>query len=80
MYWFLDFDLAILAADTKTYQLYSEAIWQEYKTAYPKILYRMGRKKVLKNFLAREKLYFTKLFYSENEAKARANIQLELKA
>lgn len=80
VYWFLDFDLAILAADTTTYQNYSEAIWQEYKIAYPKILYKMGRKKVLKNFLARERLYFTELFYSKNEAKARENIELELKA
>ncbi len=78
VYRFLDFDLAILATDYKTYQKYSEAIWQEYKTAYPKLLYKIGRKKVLKNFLSREKLYFSEEFFEKFEKKARQNIQLEL--
>jgi predicted metal-dependent HD superfamily phosphohydrolase len=78
VYWFLDFDLAILATDYKTYKLYSDAIWQEYKVVYPKILYKMGRKKVLKTFLSRQKLYFSEVFFEENEKKARRNIQLEL--
>jgi len=78
VYWFLDFDLAILAADYKTYKLYSDAIWKEYKTVYPKMLYKMGRKKVLKSFLSREKLYFSELFFEKYEKKARQNIQLEL--
>lgn len=77
-YLFLDFDLAILAARPSVYNLYSEAIWQEYKTAYIKLLYKMGRKKVLKNFLAREKIYFSPIFFEKYEAKARQNIQLEL--
>lgn len=78
VYWFLDFDLAILATDYSIYQQYSEAIWQEYKSSYIKILYKMGRKKVLKNFLSREKLYFSSFFYQTYEEKARKNIQLEL--
>lgn len=77
-YLFLDFDLSILAANTSVYNLYSEAIWQEYKIAYIKLLYNMGRKKVLKNFLARDKIYFSPVFSEKYEAKARQNIELEL--
>ncbi|WP_052592352.1 hypothetical protein [Aureispira sp. CCB-QB1] len=77
-YFFLDFDLSILAASTLTYKLYSEAIWQEYKTAYVKLLYKMGRKKVLKNFLAREKIYFSSVFFEKYEEMARKNLKLEL--
>lgn len=77
-YLFLDFDLSILAADISVYNLYSVAIWEEYKIAYPKLLYKMGRKKVLKNFLARKKIYFSAIFFEKQEAKARQNIQLEL--
>ncbi|BDS13236.1 HD domain-containing protein [Aureispira anguillae] len=78
VYFFLDFDLAILATDHKNYQFYSEAIWKEYKKFYPKLLYKMGRKKVLKGFLRREKIYFSQLFFEKYEKKARQNIQLEL--
>jgi predicted metal-dependent HD superfamily phosphohydrolase len=77
-YLFLDFDLSILAANTAVYNLYSAAIWEEYKIAYPKLLYQMGRKKVLKNFLAREKIYFSSIFFEKQEVKARKNIRLEL--
>lgn len=78
VYYFLDFDLAILAADSKTYQDYSIAIWQEYKTLYPKLLYKIGRKKVLKNFLDRPKLFFSTSFFEKYEATARQNLALEL--
>ena len=78
VYLFLDFDLSILAAEPSIYNLYSTAIWQEYKIAYIKLLYNIGRKKVLKNFLAREKIYFSPIFFTTYEAKARQNIRLEL--
>lgn len=78
VHFFLDFDLAVLATDEKTYEWYSSAIWEEYKIAYPWLLYKMGRKKVLKNFLARDKIYFSAFFLENYEKKARQNIQLEL--
>lgn len=77
-YLFLDFDLSILAAEKIVYDQYSAAIWQEYKIAYLKILYKIGRKKVLKNFLARPKVYFSDLFSKEAEETARKNMALEL--
>lgn len=78
VYYFLDFDLAILAAEPKVYKTYSKAIAEEYQTLYPKLIYKMGRKKVLKNFLDRPKLFFSKVFFEKYETIARQNLQLEL--
>jgi len=75
---FLDVDLAILAADRATYQKYSQAIWKEYKKAYLKILYKMGRKKALKHFLQQTNIFYTPLFRQKYEAQARQNIQEEI--
>lgn len=76
--YFLDLDLAILGANPAIYKLYKEAIWQEYKIVYPRLLYNMGRKKVLKSFLSRDKIYFSTLFFDNFEQTARQNMQLEL--
>lgn len=76
-HYFLDFDLSILAADAAVYKNYVDAIRQEY-SMYPTFLYKIGRKKVLKSFLKRERIYFSSKFYEEHEKKARENILLEL--
>lgn len=76
--WFLDFDLAVLAAEKATYKAYAEGIREEYKTWYAFLIYNSGRKDVLKNFLKRKRLYFTKEFYGNYEQKARDNINWEI--
>jgi len=76
--WFLDFDLAILAAEKKKYKAYSEAIREEYKSLFSFFVYNSGRKKVLKTFLGRKKLYFTDLFREQYEPIARENLAWEL--
>jgi predicted metal-dependent HD superfamily phosphohydrolase len=76
---FLDLDLSILAAPPAVYRAYSQAIAQEYQAVYPRLLYKMGRKKVLKNFLARPRIYFSNPFYESYEAAARANLAAEQK-
>ena len=78
VFYFLDFDLAILAADEDTYKLYSDAIWKEYKRIYSRPNYEKGRKKILKNFLLREKLYLSDTFIENYDKIARHNILLEL--
>ena len=75
--YFLDFDLSILAAPTDIYQQYAAAIRQEY-ACYPDFLYKMGRRKVLKKFLERDRIYFTPIFFEQCETQARSNIQSEL--
>ena len=55
----LDLDLSILGTDWTTYKSYCNNIRKEYNI-YPDIMYNKGRKKVLKQFLEREALYFSK--------------------
>lgn len=78
IFYFLDFDLSILATNKTTYQQYSQYIWQEYKVAYAKILYRIGRKRALRQFLKRPRLFFTDFFYKNYEKQAKGNIKLEI--
>ena len=74
-FFFLDADLAILAAKEELYNTYTQAIRQEYRI-YPDLLYRPGRKKVLAHFLDRENIYYTTTFKAY-EDQARANLQRE---
>lgn len=73
----LDLDLSILGADWKTYSKYIQNIRKEYKI-YPDILYKRGRKKVLKHFLERDVLYFTEMFRTKFEQQARSNLKREI--
>lgn len=75
-YFFLDADLAILAAEPKLYDRYTQAIRQEYRI-YPDLLYRPGRKKVLNHFLERKQIYYTPTFQTFEE-RARANLRREM--
>lgn len=75
---FLDFDLAILAADYAVYEAYASAVWNEYKGTYPKLMYKMGRKKVLNSFLTKENIFYTDHFKNNYESVARQNVSLEL--
>ncbi|WP_231743083.1 HD domain-containing protein [Winogradskyella endarachnes] len=74
----LDLDLSILGSDWKTYSNYVNNIRKEY-IIYPNILYKPGRKKVIKNFLERESLYFTNVFKTKFEEQARHNLTKEIK-
>ena len=72
---FVDADLAILGS--RDYMTYTKAIRQEY-AHYSDEEFRQGRIKILKHFLAKEPIYQTPHFYAKYEAKARANLHLEL--
>jgi predicted metal-dependent HD superfamily phosphohydrolase len=74
----LDLDLAILGADDEKYEAYSQAVRQEYGL-YPDIIYKPGRRKVLQHFLDQPNIYKTSIFKQKYEAKARLNLQRELK-
>lgn len=70
----LDADLAILGASEADYRTYTEQIRQEYMWV-PKFVYRRGRRKVLKGFLKRPKIYH---FLTQLEEPARRNIAGEI--
>jgi predicted metal-dependent HD superfamily phosphohydrolase len=73
----LDLDLSILGTDEDVYKTYCNNIRKEY-SIYPDLMYNKGRKKVLKQFLERETLYFSKYFKSQFEVRARKNVTKEL--
>lgn len=70
----VDIDLAILGQDEATFLAYELNIRQEYLWV-PKDLYVKERKKILKQFLKRRRIYSTKFFRERYEDKARANLE-----
>jgi predicted metal-dependent HD superfamily phosphohydrolase len=60
------------------YKEYSEAIRQEYAWV-SESMYRRGRKKVLKSFIKRERIYFTDEMKARYDEQARKNINSEIK-
>jgi predicted metal-dependent HD superfamily phosphohydrolase len=73
---FLDADLAILGSNEAVYRDYTQQIRTEY-ALYDEVSYFEGRKKVLKMFLEREKIYKTPYFYEKYEKEARVNLLRE---
>jgi predicted metal-dependent HD superfamily phosphohydrolase len=75
---FCDLDLLILASPSFAYDSYIQKIRKEYRV-YPDFIYNNGRKKVLKDFLQRNKIFHSTAFeYLEDQA--RINIKNELKS
>ena len=74
---FIDADLSILGQDADTYKLYFQNVRLEY-SIYPDILYKPGRKKVLKHFIEMDRIYKTEYFYTKFENQAKQNLQNEL--
>jgi predicted metal-dependent HD superfamily phosphohydrolase len=73
----LDCDLCILGQEEVKYKIYAQQIRAEYKNV-PNFLYQSGRIEVLNKFLARERIFFTDLFFAQFEKQARENIKNEL--
>lgn len=73
----LDADLAILGSSKSDYQSYARAIRQEYSWV-PDAEYILGRKRVLQNFLQRDKIYLTPQMFTTLEKTARRNLQSEV--
>ncbi|MBL8481890.1 MAG: N-methyl-D-aspartate receptor NMDAR2C subunit [Rhodocyclaceae bacterium] len=75
----VDVDLAILGAPEARYDAFESQIRAEY-AAVPDLLFRHGRAKLLREFLARPAIYSTALLHERLEAAARANLQRALAA
>ena len=75
--YFLDFDLSVLGRSWEAYRLYAWQIRREYRR-FPDLVYRPGRRKVLRQFLDRPSLFFTPAFRRSFEAQARENLSREL--
>jgi predicted metal-dependent HD superfamily phosphohydrolase len=75
---FTDADLSILGSDWESYDNYCQQIRKEY-AIYPDLLYKPGRKKVLRHFLAMNGIFKTEPFHNQFEEQARQNITTELR-
>ena len=69
----IDIDLSILGSSKDVYDSYENWIRKEYSKV-PSMLYRRGRKKVLRSFLDQPKIYSTELFGEKYETNARINL------
>lgn len=74
---FLDIDLSILGVNEKNYQEYTVQIRKEY-VQIPNYLYKIGRKRFLKEMLSREVIFSTSEYYEAYENQARKNLSNEL--
>lgn len=75
--YFTDADLSILGQEWSSYADYAAKVKMEYHKV-PGFLYRIKRKKILRNFLAKERIFKTDHFYARYERQARKNIRQEL--
>ena len=74
---FTDADLSVLGQSWEMYSEYYQNVRKEY-AIYPNLIYNAGRKKVLKHFLAMERIFKTDYFYLKFEQQARVNLENEL--
>jgi predicted metal-dependent HD superfamily phosphohydrolase len=80
MAFFLDIDLAILAAPQEQYDSYASKIRKEYGHVSDDA-YRAGRSKVLQAFLDRDRIYTSEIFDGSGmEGRARTNIKREIES
>ena len=69
----VDVDLAILGAAPQRFEEYERQVRQEYAWV-PDFLYRRERKAILKDFLARPRIFSTSRFRDHYEQQARSNL------
>ncbi len=72
-----DIDLEVLGQKWEDYRCYSIQIRSEYRVV-PNLLYKLGRKKVLRQFLDSEFIYRTTQFRARYEVQARSNLEQEI--
>ncbi|MDX2319159.1 MAG: hypothetical protein QNK26_01005 [Moritella sp.] len=75
---FLDIDLTILGQNSAIYAHYENAIRSEYQHV-PLWVYKLARKRLLKQFLRQPMIYYSDYFKEKFECQARVNIQSVLK-
>jgi predicted metal-dependent HD superfamily phosphohydrolase len=75
--YFIDADLSVLGASRDEYAMYAGNVRKEYRY-YPDLLYKPGRKKVLKHFLDMPRIFKTEPFYLNFDEQARQNLLWEL--
>lgn len=75
--YFIDADLSILGQPWTVYETYYKNVRKEY-AVYPDVIYKPGRKKVLRHFLHMQQIFKTDEFSQKFEWQAKENLQKEL--
>lgn len=75
--YFTDADLAILGSERTEYLTYINSIQKEY-SAFPILIYREGRKNIIRKFLERDRIFQSEYFFEKYESTARGNLRYEL--
>jgi predicted metal-dependent HD superfamily phosphohydrolase len=70
----IDIDLSIFGASKKKFKSYCNKIRFEYNWV-PDSIYNANRKQILQNFLDRDRIYNTEIFYNKFEKRARKNLK-----
>jgi predicted metal-dependent HD superfamily phosphohydrolase len=74
---FLDLDMAVLGKDEQSYKQYAALIRREYDFV-PLSTYCAKRAEILEAFLQQKQIFYTPVFHSAFECRARRNIQHEI--
>ena len=69
----VDIDLSILGAPEARFAEYEAQIRDEYAFV-PRLIFKQKRRKILRSFLARERIYSTPFFFEALEGRARQNL------
>ena len=75
----LDVDLAILGASAPLFDAYEAQVRAEYASV-PEPSFRSGRLRILRQFMARARIFHTSYFSTACEARARANLSRSIEA
>jgi predicted metal-dependent HD superfamily phosphohydrolase len=75
----VDIDLSILGAPAEVYADFERAVRKEYKRV-PSFVFRRNRRKLLLQFLDRERIYQHPYFFDRLEALARSNLSSAVQA
>ena len=69
----LDIDLSILGSPPEEYEKFEKGVREEYRRI-PGFIFRPNRKKILRSFLDRSQIYYSRYFSEHLEAQARENL------
>jgi predicted metal-dependent HD superfamily phosphohydrolase len=75
---FLDCDMAILGAPADVFDAYDRGIAEEYAGHVPGFLFRLNRRRFLKQLVQRPRIFLSDFFHQKLDAAARDNLRRRL--
>lgn len=72
---FLDCDMAILGAPAAVFDAYDQGIAEEYAGHVPGFLFRLNRRRFLKQLLLKPRIFLSGFFHQRLDGAARANLR-----